>query len=197
MKNINVDSSEAVQLAVDAMKRGEVVILPTDTLYGFSAALGSRDAFERIIQLKRGVDDRRFVHLAASLEMVERYVKDWGTTTRDNLSRIWPAALTAVLPAAHCPDWVGKSVAFRVPEYEPVRRIIEELGEPILSTSVNRARQTPLGDADAIEVEFGAEIELMFSRRNGAGGPASTLVDFTASPPRVLRHGGYPWPDNA
>lgn len=182
-------------MAATAMRDGGVIVLPTDTLYGFSAALDNRAAYERIISLKGSAPSRRFIALADTTDVVARYVAGWGSVARSALDAIWPAPLTAILPAGPaCPPWVGDTIAFRVPANDFVRQVVAALGEPVVSTSVNRTGQPPMEDTDAIVKAFGEVVELIVARKGAAGTLASTLVDLTVAPARVVRQGDYAWP---
>ncbi len=188
-----VDDPRVQVLAAEALVRGAVVALPTDTLFGFSAALSHDAAVRRIAAIKRAPEDRRFIVLASSIDMVARYVSSFGCSTRDALASRWPAAFTAILPAGpSCPAWVGPTVALRVPAWEPLRAVIARVGEPIVSTSVNRTGAPALDDAHDILREFGDDIDAVFERA-GAGGGASTIVDLCGNAPRVVRAGAYAW----
>jgi len=180
--------------ALDTLKDGGIVILPTDTLYGFSAALSAEDAVRRIGELKGSSDRKQYIVLAASVDMVARYAWTFGCVGRDRLARVWPAPLTAVLPAGErCPEWMGDSVAFRVPALEPLRRLIARLGEPVVSTSVNRRGSPPLADPIDIRREFSENVETIVAGPAAQKLSASTIVDLTGEQPVVLRIGGYDW----
>jgi L-threonylcarbamoyladenylate synthase len=87
---------------------------------------------------------------------------------------------------------VGPTVAIRVPAHAPLCAVIEKVGEPIVSTSVNRTGTPPLDDAQAILREFGEEVDAVFER-TGPGGEPSTIVDLCGKTPRVVRGGSYTW----
>jgi L-threonylcarbamoyladenylate synthase len=196
MKRIDSGQSDVVDVAATTLGRGGVIVLPTDTIYGFSAALNDRDACDSILALKGSREARRFICLADSIAMVDAYVDGWGSSSRADLAAMWPAPLTVVLPAgARCPRWVGDTVAFRVPDNDLVRRVVAALGQPIVSTSVNRSGEPPINDIDVIENLFGEKVGLAIVRSEStASGMASTVVDVTVSPARVLRRGSYAWP---
>lgn len=195
MERIPINSAPATTRAVEVLRRGGVIVLPTDTLYGFSAAMSRHEAFDRIARIKGRAAGRSFICLADSIDMVEHFVDDWGATSREEMQTVWPAPLTAVFRAgATCPEWFGETIAFRVPDIDGLRRIITSLGEPILSTSVNRSGRDPLDDLDRIASEFGGEVDLLIERETAATSVASTVVDFTAKPAAVLRPGTYDWP---
>lgn len=179
-----------------ALLRGDgVVVVPTDTLYGLSAAASSEKAYRRILELKSCGGKRNFLLLASSCAMVERYVSSWGCASREQMSRLWPAPLTAILPAgASCPSWVERTVAFRIPDLEPLRALVEELGEPIVSTSANVSGESPLHRREEIEKVFGAGVDMIMATRTEAQDLPSTIVDFTQEEPKLVRQGSYSWP---
>lgn len=189
----NIEDPRTLSLAREFLSRGAVVVLPTDTLYGFSAPLSAEATIRRISAIKHATNDRRYILLAASIDMVDRYVQSYGCVTREVLASRWPAPLSVILPSgAACPPWVGPTVAVRVPALEPLRRLIEAVGEPIVSTSVNRAGADPLDDAHDIRREFSAEVDLIVTGEV-PGLASSTLVDLCGKTPKVIREGAYAW----
>jgi L-threonylcarbamoyladenylate synthase len=194
MTRVRSDQPDAAPLLKEALSKGGVVVVPTDTLYGLSTPISNLKGIKRIVALKRCGDDHQFLYLAANVDMVERYIDGWGCVSRGTLERIWPAPLTAVFRhGARCPDWVGETIAFRIPRHALVREAVAALGEPILSTSVNETGHPPLEDADAIERGFDALVDLIVDEGRLAGREPSTVVDFTGEAPVVLRAGSYDW----
>ncbi len=188
-----IGDSRTLDLARETLARGGVVVLPTDTLYGFSARLSAEDAVRRISAVKRAPNDRRYIVLAASIAMVDKCVQSYGCTTRESLAGRWPAPLSVILPSGpSLPAWVGPTVAVRIPDLEPLRRLIDALGEPIVSTSVNRTGQEPLHDVHDIRREFSSEVDLILSGE-APGAVSSTLVDLCGETPQVIRDGAYAW----
>lgn len=187
------DENASIEL-LEALERGGVVVVPTDTLYGFSTAVRSEEGYRRILKLKRCPEMRNFLLLAASLEMAERYIASWGCTSKEELGAIWPAPLTAILPTGPgCPAWVAETVALRVPDFEPLLEIISRLGEPILSTSVNLSGAPPLHTPEEIEELFGEGVDFIARSRTSLQDLPSTIVDFTGAEPVLVRQGSYPW----
>jgi len=195
MQTINIQDSDAANTIIASLDGDGVVVLPTDTLYGFSAELSSEDAYRRIASIKGSDGARHFVHLAASVEMVANYVEGWNGGIAGSLGAIWPARLTAVLPSGTLvPEWVGTTIAFRVPDVPELCRIIETLGQPIISTSVNRAGERPAVSADQIEDKFADDVDLIVTGEVDTRSKPSTIVTFVEQRPRVLRAGAYAWP---
>lgn len=194
MIRIRREDPEALARLLGALSRGGVAVLPTDTLYGFSTPLSSRAGHERIEAIKGGATDRRFLYLASGVTMVGRYIDGWGCVSRKTMEPVWPAPLTAVFRSGRsCPAWAAPTIAFRVPAIDWLRKAIDALGEPILSTSVNETGERPLENPDEIERVFGSRCDLLVDAGVVAGTGPSTLVDFTGSMPVVLRRGLYVW----
>jgi L-threonylcarbamoyladenylate synthase len=189
----HIEDPRTLSLAREVLLRGGVVVLPTDTLYGLSALLSAEPTIRRISAIKRAPNDRRYILLASSIEMADRYVQSYGCATREAMANRWPAPLSVIVPSgADCPPWVGPTVAVRVPALEPLRRLIEEVGEPIVSTSANRSGQEPLEDAHDIRREFSDEVDLIVTGEV-PGMASSTLVDLCGKTPKVIREGAYAW----
>lgn len=189
----NIDDPRTLELAREWLAKGGVVVLPTDTLYGFSARLSAEDAIRRISAIKRAPNDRRYILLASSIDMVDRFVQSYGCATREMLAAHWPAPLSVIVPSGPAlPAWVGPTIAVRVPALDPLRELIEQVGEPVVSTSVNRAGEEPLSDAHDIRREFSSEVDLIVTG-NVPGGASSTLVDLCGKTPKVVREGAYAW----
>jgi tRNA threonylcarbamoyl adenosine modification protein (Sua5/YciO/YrdC/YwlC family) len=194
MKKIHVDDPQVVEVTAEILRDGGVGVIPTDTLYGLSTPLSSRGGYERILVLKKSEKGRRFVYLGDSVEMVERYIGSWGCASKDRLRRLWPASLTAVFAAGErCPHWVGDTIAVRVPDLTLLRSIVAALGELLLSTSVNRAGEPPLGSTKEMEELFGGAVDVMVTGGGGTRAAPSTVVDFTGEKPVLIRRGAYPW----
>jgi L-threonylcarbamoyladenylate synthase len=188
-----IEDARTLDLARETLERGGVVVLPTDTLYGFSAKISSESAIHRISDIKHANHDRRYIVLASSIEMVDGCVQSYGCASRDSLAARWPSPLSVILPSGPTlPAWVGPTVAVRIPALEPLRVLIGSLGEPIVSTSVNRSGGEPMDDAHAIRREFSSEVDLIVTGEV-PGAVSSTLVDLCGASPRVIREGAYAW----
>jgi L-threonylcarbamoyladenylate synthase len=189
-----LDNRAVQKKAVTILKRGGVVIVPTDTLYGLSTAITSETGYRRILDIKQCEGERNFLLLASSVDMVERYVCSWGCATKDLLESIWPAAMTAIFPSGeNCPSWVGSTIAFRVPDYQPILSMIEQLDVPILSTSVNVKDNAPLHLIEVIREQFGSSVDFIAESKTAKQDLPSTIIDFHRSEPHVIRQGSYSW----
>jgi L-threonylcarbamoyladenylate synthase len=189
------------------LRQGAVVALPTETLYGFSCLAHSEIGIRRIMQLK-GISQRRgFVALAGGIEIVGRYLaREQEPRAVDFLRRIWPAPLSAVLRVRAPLPWgesqgTAHTAAFRVPAHTELLQLLQELGEPLVSTSLNRTGQAPLVRPEEILQEFGESLDLLIlddsdperfaAHQEKDLHVASSLADCTQWPPRSLRQGEF------
>ena len=174
---------------------GGIAVLPTDTIYGFHCAASNLEAVARIRRLKgRGIQEG-FILLAADCTMASTVVARWPGESRARLAAVWPAPLTAILPARRELSSIlapGGAVALRVPAHGELRALVEALGEPIVSTSVNVSGREPMTRIAGIRKAFPG-LEAYLSHRGRPAGMPSTIVDFRSAVPLLVRAGLYPW----
>ncbi|MEE8498261.1 MAG: L-threonylcarbamoyladenylate synthase [Acidimicrobiia bacterium] len=181
--------------ALHALRRGDIIGLPTDTVYGIAADPMQRSAVERLFVAKGRPEIKPIPILAASLEAVRR-VAVMEEAVSAMAGRYWPGALTLILPRAPgMPDWVGdpvlNTVGVRIPDHPVAREILTEAG-PLAVTSANRSSVKPaLDSAGAIEA-LGDSIAV-YLPGVASGGEASTVVDLSGEEPRILRQGPVEW----
>ncbi|MBP5601878.1 MAG: histidine phosphatase family protein [Treponema sp.] len=175
----DVDSANRT---AEVLKAGGVVIIPTDTVYGFSGiAVPALNTAERIRAIKGRAETKPMIQLIACPEDLSKYTSD---TVPANLLQKWPGALTIIVN-----DNRGGTTAFRCPGDEWLRRIIALCGAPIYSTSVNRSGQPVLDEQVDIIKEFGNEVDLIVTDGNKKGAKPSTIVSITEGEIKLLRQG--------
>ena len=181
---------ESVQIAADYLRRGKVVVLPTDTVYGFSGIVDGRHysfhTYEKICTIKHRDEGKLFIQLLAKPEDVKKYTRD---VIPDYLLAHWPGPLTIIVHT-FAEDGNFETTAFRCPGDEWLRNVIALCGAPIYSTSVNRSGEPVLDNIQQIKNEFGKEVELIVDDGDKSGGIPSTIVaiDETGEV-KVLRQG--------
>ena len=171
------------------LRAGEVVAFPTDTVYGVGVAASRPDRIQRLFELKRRPIDRRIPLLVASLDQAAAggWVVDEGA--RALAERFWPGALTMVLP----PDAPAgmETQAFRAPDHPVALALIAAAG-PLFTTSANVSDEPDTLGADDVLVAFATQQDALAAVVDGGsvpGGVASTVVDLSVAPARVLRAG--------
>jgi tRNA threonylcarbamoyl adenosine modification protein (Sua5/YciO/YrdC/YwlC family) len=172
------DPGDDVLAAIaEILRRGGVVLLPTDTIYGLHAVAADEAAVARIAQLKGRGDDKPFVVIAADADQLRVF----GAEVPSSLEEVWPAPLTAVLRRGE------STVAARVPNLDWLRRLLRLTG-PLVSTSANRSGDRPISSPDNLPADVAAGVDAALDAGVRAGKP-STIVDFTGAAPRLIREG--------
>lgn len=188
---------ESARIA-EHLRRGGLLIYPTETVYGLGCAL-RRSALERLIAVKGRDAAKPFLLLISEPAHVPGL--EWTEPARRLAAEFWPGPLTLALratPGAYPAAVVGPAgtVAVRVSPHPAVRAIIGALGEPITSTSANIHGEMPartVDEARRLVEHFGSPPDLWLA--DGGTLPASspsTIVDCTGARPRVLREGAVP-----
>jgi L-threonylcarbamoyladenylate synthase len=181
-----VPVDEAFSMTMAALRRGAVVVIPTDTVYGLAARADHADAMARLFDLKGRAVAKSIAVLVADLAQA-RSLTPHGL---DRFARFWPGPLTVVVPRS--PDAVlylggdDATVGLRCPDEVFVRRLALEVG-PIAATSANESgRPTPPTAAEIAAIFPGVSLVVDGGPRQGV---ASTVIDATVDPPVVLRVG--------
>ena len=185
--------AESITRAVEVIRGGGVVAFPTDTFYGLGVDPFNEDAVRSIFSLKGRPADSPVPILLGEpidLELVALAPPDAAALLAD---AFWPGALTLVLTAIdELPDVVSAgagTVGVRVPDHSVPRDIARSLGGPITGTSANISGDQSLKTADEVRAAFGDALDFVVEGVCGEHAAASTVVDFTVSPPLVRRHG--------
>ena len=178
--------------AAAALRRGEVVGVPTDTVYGIAAVAADAPAVARLFAVKRRPEGTPIAVLVADASQAHDLAADPIPPAAVALmDRFWPGGLTIVLRRR--PDlalWLGDdrgTIGVRCPAHPIPRRLAAAVG-PLATTSANRHGEPTLGDAASVDDTFGDEVALVLD--GGPGGEVpSTVVDCTTDDVRVLREG--------
>jgi len=179
--------ADGLARAAELLRAGAVVAFPTDTVYGVGVSTAHPDRITALFDLKRRPLDRRIPILLADLSQVPSdFVVD--DRARALAERFWPGALTLVLPGS------GASQAFRAPDHPVALDLIRASG-PIFATSANISDQPDTLGADEVLIAFATSQDGLAAVVDGGavpGGVASTVLDLTESPARILRPGPIP-----
>ena len=184
---------EAVRRTVDVLKRGELVALPTETVYGLAGNAFDAATVEKIFEVKVRPKRNPIIVHVASFEMARRCVADWPALADQLAAAFWPGPLTIVLPrSGEVPDVVtagGQTVGLRWPGHPFMQAVIRECGFPLAAPSANLANQVSPTNADHVRKALGDKLSLIVDGGQSQVGIESTVLDLTAKPPRLLRPG--------
>lgn len=185
---------KALRHVVDVLKKGGLVIYPTDTVYGLGCDIQNKKALEKVARIK-GVklDKADLSFICSDLKNLSDHVSQIETKTFKILKRSLPGPYTFILPGSSNLPAVfkrKKTVGIRVPDHPIALALVQELGNPIVSTSIK--------DEDDV-IEYTTDPELIFEKwqhqvdiviDGGYGGnEASTVIDLTGGEPVLIREG--------
>ena len=184
-------SLRTIRQAVEVLQRGGVIIYPTDTIYGLGCDLFNKKAIERIYRIKQLSKFHPLSFVCSDLKDLSRFAQV-STPNYKLIRRHLPGPYTFILDATReVPRMMltkRRTVGIRVPDNEVPRRIVEELGRPIISTSVPEAKVEFPNDPDFIEEALGNEVDLILDGGILVQG-VSSVIDLTGDVPVVLRQG--------
>ncbi len=184
--------ADALPKVVDGVREGQLVVLPTDTVYGIGADAFSAEAVRSLLAAKgrgREMPPPVLVAEARTVDGLATDVPDWA---RALIADYWPGPLTLVLPAQPSLMWdLGETrgtVALRMPDDEVALAILREVG-PMAVSSANRTGNPASRTVLDAAAQLGATVTFYLDGGPSRGGLASTIVDCTGAEPVILREG--------
>ena len=182
--------------AAEVLRRGGLVVYPTETFYGLGALLASAEAVARLAAAKLRPDGKPLPLVAADLAMARAVAAAFPPLAERLAARFWPGPLTLVLPAAPgLPPEVagGGTVGVRVPGSAPARELSRLAGGPITSTSANPSGGPPVTRPGDLDPALLSRVDAVLDGGEVPGGLPSTVVVLGPNGPRLLRAGAVPW----
>jgi len=185
--------SESIAVAAAALRRGEVVAFPTDTVYGLGAEMSQEAAVQALYEIKGRPEGKAIPLLLASADDLEQVAASVPPRAARLVQAFWPGPLTLVLEARpEVPVVVragGHTVAVRVPDHPEARALIEALCAPLATTSANRSGAPEARTAIEVVQQLGNRVRWVIDGGRSPGGRPSTVVDMTVDPPAIRRVG--------
>jgi len=195
--NVNIPQPALgdVARAIEIIKTGGVVALPTDTVYCLAASLLHPEAISRVFDIKgRATTKALPVLVADAIQM--RQVAEMNPLTELLVRRFMPGGLTLILKKKSIvPDIVTggrESVAVRIPGHMITLYIIKALGTPLTGTSANISGQGSVCSAEEVRAQIGDRVDMVLDGGRCPGGVESTILDLTTPMPIILREGAVP-----
>lgn len=194
MPRIVEPSERTIVEAARALAAGDVIALPTETVYGLGADAMNPDALRKVYDLKGRPFDNPLIAHVLDATQARSLVADWSDRAELLAQEFWPGPLTLILPKA---DGVPSeataglaTIAVRSPAHPVARALLEAFGKPISAPSANRSGHISPTRAEHVAEDFSDATDLMILD----GGPSacgieSTVLELTSEPPRILRPG--------
>lgn len=195
---MTVSPAPPIAAAAAELRAGNLVAIPTETVYGLGANAWNEEAVAKIFEVKgRPATNPLIVHLPDVTRVgqcVELPLSAEISAAFDKLVPFWPGPLTVVLPKSNkISDLVtaGRdTVAVRIPQHPVARELLQACEFPIAAPSANRSTAVSPTTAQHVTAELGDRIAMILDGGPSTVGLESTIINLTESPPRILRHGG-------
>lgn len=190
---VHVDNPQPRQISriVETLRRGGVIAYPTDTIYGIGCDITNRKAIQQIYRIKERDPKKPFAFICPDLASITRFAQVSNFAFRI-LKRCLPGPYTFILETTRqTPEILTtkqKTVGIRIPDNRIALAIVSELGEPLVTTSVNLSGSNPLSDPYDIEDEFGQQLDLVVDGGILLGDP-STVISLVGDRIEILRQG--------
>ena len=193
-KIISANDAQVVALAANYLTTGDLVAIPTETVYGLGANGLNPEAVAKIFQVKGRPQDNPLILHIADPEQMELFCHDIPEAAYALAEAFWPGPLTMVLPAKDIVPMSTRanlpSVAVRCPDCAITREIIRSAGVPVAAPSANISGKPSTTTAQHVYDDHAGKIPLIVDGGACRVGVESTIVDLTDEKPRLLRPGG-------
>jgi len=184
--------AEGLKAAALALRTGELVVLPTDTIYGIGADAFYPSAVSGLLAAKGRGRDMPPPVLVGTVRAATALIEDFGPYGKDLIDEFWPGGLTLVCRANRSLVWdLGDTlgtVAVRMPLHPVALELLKETG-PLAVSSANRTGSPPATTAADAQEQLGDSVSVYLDGGPCSNDVASTIVDLTGSVPRLLRAG--------
>ncbi|MGE2692895.1 L-threonylcarbamoyladenylate synthase [Mycolicibacterium pulveris] len=178
--------------AISALKGGQLVVMPTDTVYGIGADAFDNDAVAALLAAKGRGRDMPVPVLVGSWHTIEGLVHNVPHAARELIRAFWPGALSLVVRQAPSLQWdlgdAHGTVMLRMPLHPVAIELLREVG-PMAVSSANTSGSPPAVTVDEARDQLGEHVQVYLDAGPSAKQAASTIVDLTGAHPRILRQG--------
>ena len=182
--------------AVEVIRSGGLVAIPTDTLYGLAADPFNATAVDRVVAAKGRAEAQAVALVASDAAQVLEHLGPLTPMARRLADHFWPGPLTILMlaSAALAPGVSAGTglVGVRVPDHRVTRDLCRLASLPLVATSANMSGKPPAHTPDDVAAAFGDSIDVLVDSGPTPGGPPSTIVDATGASPRLIRAGAIP-----
>lgn len=185
--------NEQIEKAAEVLRNGGIVLLPTDTVFGICCRIDRQESVQRLFRIKKRDETQAVPILVSSTDMAKEYVQPFPEKVEKLMETYWPGGLTIVLPAKKekvlpLVRGNGGTLGLRIPDLLPTFQIIEKVGVPIVGTSANFHGQPSATRFQDLDPELIKLVDFVLEK-DSLGGVASTVVDCSQEPWKILRQG--------
>lgn len=185
-------AAEEIKRAARIIQKGGIVAFPTETVYGLGADFSNTQAVERMYTVKQRPREKAFTVQVLDIAQLETLCADIPVSAYQLMSRFWPGPLTLIFKAKRKTGGISETtgtIGIRIPANEIARSLIRESGTALVVPSANVSGGTAAVTAAEVNSVFNGLIEMIIDGGEPCAGVASTIVDLTVSPFKILRLG--------
>jgi len=195
MKVLKISQKNVIEEIKKALGRGEIMILPTDTVYALVCDARNKTSVRRIFKTKNRVLEKPIGIFVKDIKMAKKFAKI-DRFQENFLKKIWPGKITFVLERKRKLPKIlfggEKTVGLRIPDYKLIHLLFQEVNFPLAQTSANISGKPANTKIEEVLAQFERQKEkpdLVINAGNLRGSKSSTVVDLTTKSPRILRVG--------
>lgn len=181
-----------IAAAVDAVRAGQCVVIPTDTVYGIGCDAFNNDAVAKLLATKRRGPDMPVPVLVGSWSTIQGLVREFNDTAKTLVEAFWPGGLSIVVPEAPSLPWnlgdTRGTVLLRMPNQPLAIELLRETG-PMAVSSANLTGNQPPVTASGARQQFGNNVPVYLNGGRAKVGEPSTIIDISGPHPVILREG--------
>jgi len=174
-----------------SLTQGEIIAIPTDTVYGLACDAFNIDAVQKISKIKGRESAKFYVLQIADISQIQNLVEPLTIEQKNILTQYWPGEITFIFnknKALNLP-YLDKTIGIRIPNHTITKEVLSSYKNPLVVTSLNKSGEPPAINASDISEQIKAQVGIVIENNKKPSATASTVVDLTTSSPSVLRQG--------
>ena len=188
-----IPDEEGIEQAAEIIRKGGVIAYPTESFYGLGVHPARKDAVDLLFQIKRRQKEQPFLILIPFIEALDSLVSHVPPTARALMDAFWPGGLTLVFDASdRVPQGITagtEKIGIRLSSHPVAASLARAVGGPITGTSANLSGEPPCRSAQEVLAQLGERVDMILDGGITTGKSASTVLDVSVTPPRILREG--------
>ena len=189
--SIDEHPESSLILALGLYKSGRIFIYPTDTIYGIGGNPFDKNVVNRITAIKSRNEKKQFIWLISDFENLLNYVDVTFENHFDFLQKIWPGPVSVVLNLNDRTKKITnfETIAVRIPNNNFCQKLLNEIRQPLISTSANKSGKDPINQIETIIENFSQDVDAIIFSSDQFQQISSTLIDLTTEQPKLIREG--------
>jgi len=173
-----------LEKSINALKRGGIIVYPSDTVYGIAVDATNEEAVKLLDNIKNRRPDQKYSYNFSDIEMVKKYA-DLSDDVEKILKKYLPGPYTFI---------VEKNISVRIPKDSIITEICKHYGKPLTATSANVNGHKPATSVKSLDAKIYLKADIIIDDPEFIAKNASTVVDLTTNPPKIIREGDLSFP---